>query len=291
MNTLIHDILSYINHLKSNHGLKITIHGDIHSFSCFKHQLAPYYIHDIPYCITVKSCSAAWNKCIASQAKVLKKCEEGPFWGMCHAGVEEYICPISSDKVIGFISVSGYKINPTKALPRVKKIADDYVLNYQTLLEVYNQTLCENPPDETTLLIFVKPLSHMLRLLYDLARETYSNEGSAQKNSDHVYAYIVAYLNKNFSRKITIDELSKLCNCSISYINHLFKKRNGKNVNDYINFLRTEMAKKLLQGSSIPVSEISEMVGFSDSNYFSTVFKKQFKISPLNYRKQTFHQD
>ena len=57
------------------------------------------------------------------------------------------------------------------------------------------------------------------------------------------------------------------------------------NVNDYINNFRLEQAKSMLQDPGFTISEVAYKTGFSSPNYFSTVFKNKFGISPNAFRK------
>ena len=68
------------------------------------------------------------------------------------------------------------------------------------------------------------------------------------------------------------------------YMGQLFKKETGYSLNDYINKVRINKAIKLLKESEAMIYEIAEQTGFSDSQYFSTVFKKNMGVSPKEYR-------
>jgi len=57
------------------------------------------------------------------------------------------------------------------------------------------------------------------------------------------------------------------------------------NVSDYINNFRLEQAKSMLQNPELTISEIAYKTGFSSPNYFSTVFKNKFGVSPNAFRK------
>ena len=53
---------------------------------------------------------------------------------------------------------------------------------------------------------------------------------------------------------------------------------------DYLSMVRIEKQKNWLKNPSLSINEVSSLVGYSDANYFSRVFKKIEKISPSDYR-------
>lgn len=95
---------------------------------------------------------------------------------------------------------------------------------------------------------------------------------------------IFAYINANYHQNIALSQLSKMINVSDSHFCRLFRRVSGKSLNDYINDLRLNEAMKLLKESDLNITEIALLVGFSDSNYFSRIFKKHKKISPSQIR-------
>lgn len=92
------------------------------------------------------------------------------------------------------------------------------------------------------------------------------------------------YMNENYSKKLKVEDLSKLCNLSQNYFSSMFKRSTGYSPNEYIIRLRIEKAKALLLKKEYTVSEISQMVGFGDIHYFSYYFKKIEGMSPTQYR-------
>lgn len=75
------------------------------------------------------------------------------------------------------------------------------------------------------------------------------------------------------------DFCSKMAMSRTSVYNKL-KTLTGQSPNDFIRIIRLNKAKGLLESKKFTVSEVSYKVGFTDSKYFSTSFKKQFGISP-----------
>ena len=71
-----------------------------------------------------------------------------------------------------------------------------------------------------------------------------------------------------------------------SYLSKLFHKEMGIGFSKYIVRKRMEIARKLLTESDLTVKEISDQAGFTSANYFGTVFKREFGISPQIYRTQ-----
>lgn len=94
------------------------------------------------------------------------------------------------------------------------------------------------------------------------------------------------YVQFNFMNEITIRDIAQACACSQSTVCHVFKQYTGESIKKYIDNLRINQAKRLLSTSDLPINRIAQLCGFSNINYFPTVFKKQIGISPTEYRRQ-----
>ncbi|MDY8135380.1 AraC family transcriptional regulator [Aquimarina sp. 2201CG5-10] len=91
-------------------------------------------------------------------------------------------------------------------------------------------------------------------------------------------------ISTNIFNPINIEELSFLCNMSLSTFQRKFKKMYQTTPAKYIEEQRIEKATFLLIGSEISISEVCYQVGYTSLSHFSKVFKKKYKISPKNYR-------
>ena len=58
-----------------------------------------------------------------------------------------------------------------------------------------------------------------------------------------------------------------------------------KNVSDYLRDLRMSMAEKLLTETTLSISEIASQIGYTKQGKFAEVFRQQFQMNPLEYRR------
>ncbi len=94
------------------------------------------------------------------------------------------------------------------------------------------------------------------------------------------------YIEKNYHKGITLEDVSKFVNLSSSYLSKLFKKENKINISTYITNRRIERAKELLEDTDLPISNIAMDLSYNESNYFSKVFKRVVGVVPTEYRNK-----
>ena len=105
------------------------------------------------------------------------------------------------------------------------------------------------------------------------------------RSHGRVIIQAVDFISKNYTKGIGLEDVADYVNKSKNYFSYLFKKEMGTSFVDYLNQLRIEQAKKLLESTDELTYIISERVGFSDYKYFSSVFKKIVGVSPTQFRK------
>ena len=216
--------------------------------------------------------------CIERQQRIVERCQSGePFCGRCYAGVEEFVYPIlDGHGAVGFISVSGYRCEEADSY--IVATAKKYGIPMENLSKTY-QSLFAKKPDKREVDTLIMPLCQMLELAY-LKTE---NNGKPENNA---MGQIIRYVKQHHTRNITLDEVCEHFSYSRSYVSHMFKKTTGQGFREYLTQIRVEDAKALLQYSRLGITEIALSVGFTDSNYFSKVFKLHTGMSPVAYRKE-----
>ena len=105
-----------------------------------------------------------------------------------------------------------------------------------------------------------------------------------EDQSETVVSKAKAFMNENFRKDISLDDVSREVNVSPYYFSKLFKEESGENFIEYLTGLRMEHAKSLLAKGTLSIKEISLDAGYADPNYFSRIFKKHTGMTPREYR-------
>ena len=92
------------------------------------------------------------------------------------------------------------------------------------------------------------------------------------------------YIALNYSGKVSLKEIAQELYLSPNYLSELFKRHTGKNISEYITQFRLERARRYLQQPEYKIGDVAELVGFSDQRYFSSMFKRQYGMTPNEYR-------
>ncbi len=107
-----------------------------------------------------------------------------------------------------------------------------------------------------------------------------------QHTKDSIVYEIVEYIDKNFYTNLKLKTVAEHFNYNSSYFGKLFNKSFDCSFNKYLELVRIEKSKKLLENEKLKVYEVCEGVGYNNVDYFHKKFKSIVGISPLEYRKQ-----
>lgn len=106
-----------------------------------------------------------------------------------------------------------------------------------------------------------------------------------QKKVTHYEQQALNYVNANYMNPITVDSISAYFNLDRRYLSKLFKNRMGITLSDYLIQTRLQHAALLL-ADGYSVNNAATMAGYHDPFNFSKMFKKNYGISPTEYRKR-----
>ncbi len=124
--------------------------------------------------------------------------------------------------------------------------------------------------------------SQLIEVLIYLLR--YMNP-QVQNTTSSVMDEAINYLEKNFYKKITLEEISGLLHYTPQYFCSKFKQETGYSFAEYLQKIRINKSCQLLQDTNMKVSEIAEAVGYSDIRYYERIFRKYIDRTPLQHRK------
>jgi len=113
---------------------------------------------------------------------------------------------------------------------------------------------------------------------------TKSAKENSKENMRLVTKKAIEYLQSNYQRQVTLNEVANAVYVSPFYISRIFKKETGRTMTEYLNDLRIDNACILLEDIRYKVYQVGEMVGISDAHYFSRMFKNNLGVTPSEYR-------
>lgn len=111
-------------------------------------------------------------------------------------------------------------------------------------------------------------------------------EKNAQVKNHQIINKIKRFIMDNYQRNIGLEDIAKSVYLSTYYISHIFKEEQGLTLMEYITKVRLEEAKKLLRNPNYTVNDIASKVGYSDSSYFSKIFRRNEGMTPTQFRRQ-----
>ena len=113
-----------------------------------------------------------------------------------------------------------------------------------------------------------------------------SVEAHQSQNLSHAVALVKQYIDQNYQHPITLDDLSDVGSINKYYLVHKFKEDLQTSPIKYLNQVRVDRAKDLLETSDYTIAAISNFSGFSSQSFFSQVFRRETNQTPSEYRKQ-----
>ena len=95
------------------------------------------------------------------------------------------------------------------------------------------------------------------------------------------------YIHNNFSTDISLDRVAGTAGISKYHFCRLFKEMTGLTYQSYVNRVRIDQAKKLLNDDALSITDTGYAVGYSDLTHFERIFKKLTGTTPSQYRQRT----
>ena len=97
---------------------------------------------------------------------------------------------------------------------------------------------------------------------------------------------ITEYIDENYAERITLEELAKKEEVSVTYLSHFIRANLNMTFQEYISSVRFERALKLLRSSSMCLTDVSVVCGFSDVKYLTRMLESHFGMSAVQCREK-----
>lgn len=128
-------------------------------------------------------------------------------------------------------------------------------------------------------------------MLMDSDRRHQSTYSALQLEKHQVgqeVAHVQNWIDEHYNKEITVDLLAEKAGMSRRTLERHFKNATGNSPRRYLQLIRVENAKQLLEYSDSTFDEITYLVGYEDSSTFSRMFKKTTGLSPNSYKKKYY---
>lgn len=111
-------------------------------------------------------------------------------------------------------------------------------------------------------------------------------EAQTPHSANDVFQKAIRYIQQNTNLHLTVSDVAEYVGFSRAYFSTAFKKELGFSVASFIVRCKLEEGKRLLCYTDKSIPLISSYLCFSSQSHFQTAFKKQFGMTPLQYRKK-----
>ena len=98
----------------------------------------------------------------------------------------------------------------------------------------------------------------------------------------------IRYIDEHLKEYLSAKKIAASTNVNKDYLSTLFKKETGTAMMVYIQKRRSEEACELLKNTGLSIKDIAKKFHFSSASHFASVFKKHFRITPIEYRNKEF---
>lgn len=160
------------------------------------------------------------------------------------------------------------------------RAAIDGGLEYDTAYELSDHfiQLTEQTDNPDILYELLSKIAYTFAEKVSQAQTPTSADGRLQK--------AILYIKQNTNQHITVGDVARYVGFSKSYFSAYFKENLGFSVSDFILRCKLEEGRRLLQFTNKSISTISTFLCFSSQSHFQTAFKKQFGMTPNEYRRK-----
>lgn len=235
------------------------------------------------FCKAVHSTPEGDRLCYLSDRALCRECAQTgkTVSSYCHAGLIDTVVPIKfSDTILGYIMFGQIADKPSaEVAPRLKKLSASIGVDYEYLHSLYEELEIHDAEKIESLANILKMATRYLWLSEHI---TIGRDATATRIDEHIRTHL--------REELSVETLCQTFALSKNKLYALSHAHFGMTIGEYIARTRIGRAKELLQTTDLSVTQISDMVGVRNYNYFTKFFKKHTGVCPLEYRKRVLQE-
>ncbi|ETP70313.1 hypothetical protein G159_01945 [Planococcus glaciei CHR43] len=172
-----------------------------------------------------------------------------------------------------------------------KSFLGNVVFNIIVLLDTMKYDIQELEQKKYSYFTKINEAAHVNEALDELngflgeVREILLSEDKGSEQAKNLNL-ILAYIEQHFTEPLRLSEIAGHFHFNASYLSSYFSTHHKEGFSEYLNRVRIKKSMELLENSTVSISNISGMVGYSEHSYYCKVFKRITGMSPGSYRKE-----
>ncbi len=177
-------------------------------------------------------------------------------------------------KAAGYLDAAGLSITQPIYQPNDTALAEQL---QNTMLYIASH------PKASTL----HQIGHLCLFLDTLIRSSSTRrETQGSQLRDFYIQEAVAFMEQNYQRNLSVEEIADVCKLDRSYFSKLFKQRKGCPPQEFLIRLRLSKAAEMMKTTSVSIGDIAVACGYPNQLHFSRSFKQHYGVSPRELRSQ-----
>ncbi len=225
-----------------------------------------------------KTCEMSFNV----NHQIIYKC---PF-GLCNI-----IVPIIDDgRLVAALQAGPYLDEKPEEILK-KDIMPIYSLTKNDYYKLFRELKSYPKGDINQLIVFSEALRVIGKAEWDECTAVMEQRTEFSNNivCSNLISSIIRFVDKNYADNIKLNDAAKYAYVNPSHLSRVFNKEMNCNFRTYLNHIRIDKAKSLMEKSDLSLVEIANQVGFTDQSYFNKVFKQMTHLTPHQYKKNIIH--
>lgn len=229
------------------------------------------------------------NKVLITPKSIIKETKSLPFdFDFFYNLVESLDVDKVNDYLVNYINL--VTIDLSLNVFSLKKLIENIIYNSINLLKklrfnmstlnVLKLKYLKSIEDTTSVSSLIEVVTSIFNEIFDEVNL------QADRKNIIIVQKIFYYIEQNYQEQIYLSTIAEKLHLNYHYLSSYFNNYAKESFPDCLNRVRISKAKEFLEDPSISISEVSELVGYSDQSYFGKVFKKFTACSPSNYRKK-----